>query len=294
MTSFVERIGKRVPKTLIQTEELDRETRTSLWNVLVNFRYAFQDLSRSRPSFASTEKRIMNALWTRHFHHARDEKRDNRQVWQLMKEHILSSEWFEALDLIEAFVKHLYSHANEPLGVGSDVPAFAIEEFNTVFEEQLVGYRFIGTEITPITEERDVEAVEEALDQLFPYSGAQQHLEQAVESLSDRSSPNYAHSISEAVKAVEGVVQKLTNTKASLGDGLNKLEKAGLEIHPALKEAWRKMYGWISDDKGMRHATTEASNVDQSLAKYMLISCSAFVSYLIEEGGKKDLISVVN
>lgn len=190
MASFAERIGKRAPKTLIQTEELDLETRTALWNVLVTFRDAFQDLSHSSPSFASTETRIMNALWTRHFNRARDEKHGDHQVWQLMKKYILSSEWFEALDLIEAFVKHFYSYASEHLGVGSEVPAFAIEKFNTVFEEQLVGYRFIGTEITPITEERDVEAVEEALDQLGPHSGAQQHLEQAVELLPGTPKPS--------------------------------------------------------------------------------------------------------
>lgn len=290
MASFAERIGKRAPKTLIQTEELDLETRTALWNVLVTFRDAFQDLSRSSPSFASTETRIMNALWTRYFNRARDEKRGDHYVWPLMKEHTLSSEWFEALDLIEAFVQHFYRYASEQLGVGSEVPALAIEKFNTVFEEQLVGYRFIGTEITPITEERDVAAVEEALEQLGPHSGAQQHLEKAVESLSNRANPNYAHSISESIKAVEGVVQKLTTTKTSLGDGLNKLEKAGLEIHPALKEAWKKMYGWTSNDKGIRHATNEAAHVDQSLAKYMLIACSAFASYLIEEANKKDLL----
>lgn len=288
MASFAERIGKRAPKTIIQTEELDIETRTALWNVLVNFRDGFQDLSRSRPAFASTETRIMNALWTRHFDRARDEKRGDHEVWQLMKEHILRSEWFETLDLAEAFVQHFYRYAGEQLGVGSEVPALAIEKFNTVFEEQLVGYRFIGTEITPITEERDVKAVEEALEQLGPHSGAQQHLAQAVESLSNRKNPNYAHSISESIKAVEGLVQKLTNTKASLGEGLLKLEKSGLEIHPALKDAWRKMYGWASNDKGIRHGASEAAQVDQSLAKYMLIACSAFVSYLVEAASKKD------
>ena len=127
-----------------------------------------------------------------------------------------------------------------------------------------------------------------------PNEAAKHRQTKLTVTLSDRSSPNYAHSISESVKAVEGVVQKLTETNASLGDGLNKLAKAGLEIHPALKEAWRKMYGWTSDDKGIRHASSKATNVDQSLAKYMLISCSAFVSYLLEEGIKKDLISVSN
>lgn len=235
--------------------------------------------------------RIIEKIWADHFRRPHDELRALDQVWALVKRCALKGPWNEVLDLIEAFVKYAdQSEDFQYLTAKTQLPG----RFNSLFEQELVGYRIIGTEITPITEERDVEAVEEALDHLVPYSGARQHLEQAVESLSDRSSPNYAHSISESVKAVEGVVQKLTETNASLGDGLNKLAKAGLEIHPALKEAWRKMYGWTSDDKGIRHASSEATNVDQSLAKYMLISCSAFVSYLLEEGIKKDLISVSN
>jgi len=77
----------------------------------------------------------------------------------------------------------------------------------------------------------------------------------------------------------------------TLGAGLKKLEDAGLEIHTTLKVAWDKLYGWTSDEQGIRHGGIKASEADESLAKYMLISCSAFVSYLLEEASKKDLLS---
>lgn len=75
-----------------------------------------------------------------------------------------------------------------------------------------------------------------------------------------------------------------------LAAGLKKLDSAGLTVHPALKQAWMKMYGYTSDESGVRHGAIEAATVDQSLAKYMLVTCSAFVSYLIEEGRKAKLL----
>ena len=60
--------------------------------------------------------------------------------------------------------------------------------------------------------------------------------------------------------------------------------------HPALQQAWEKMYGWTSDADGIRHAAIEESDSEQATAKYMLVACSAFVSYVIESGKKTDLI----
>ncbi|MEI3844903.1 MULTISPECIES: hypothetical protein [unclassified Microbacterium] len=75
-----------------------------------------------------------------------------------------------------------------------------------------------------------------------------------------------------------------------LGSGLKKLEAAGLPIHPALKAAWLEMYGWTSDDDGIRPGGIEAAGADQALAKYVLVTSSAFVSLLIEEGRKIGLL----
>ena len=77
---------------------------------------------------------------------------------------------------------------------------------------------------------------------------------------------------------------------STLGAGLKKLETAGVSIHPALRLGWDKLYGWASDESGVRHGSIDAASVDQSLAKYMVVASSAFVSYLIEEGRKASLL----
>jgi hypothetical protein len=72
--------------------------------------------------------------------------------------------------------------------------------------------------------------------------------------------------------------------KVTLGDALKQLEKRGMRLHPALKEAFLKLYGFASNEAGVRHGTSKPSDVDQSLANFMLVTCSAFVNYLIANG----------
>ena len=53
-------------------------------------------------------------------------------------------------------------------------------------------------------------------------------------------------------------------------------------MHKALKEAFCKLYGYASDEGGIRHAEGMfESNVSFEDAKYFLVSCCAFVNYLI-------------
>lgn len=286
MASFAERIGKREPRTIIQVEHLDPETRTALWNAVLLVKEVFNAVDEETYGRDTSEKDVMTYLWTRHFHGARDEMGGVASVWKIIKQNIKKAEWFEVLDLIEVIVKCLDDLDSVHL---RDLASSLIEYLNNIFEQYLVGYRFIGNEITPISSRIDVTAIEEALKHSQDFAGAQHHLDQAISLLSDRQEPDYANSIKESISAVEAVVRKFSTGK-TLGDGLNKLETAGLTIHPALKGAWQKMYGWTSDEPGVRHGGSDAADTDQSLAKYMLVACSAFVSYLIEEANKKELL----
>lgn len=99
--------------------------------------------------------------------------------------------------------------------------------------------------------------------------------------LSDRSNPDYRNSIKESISAVESACQVITGSKsASLGDALKKLDK-NIEIHSALKQAFLKLYGYTSNEDGIRHAIFDKSEISFSDAKYMLVSCSAFTNYII-------------
>lgn len=74
--------------------------------------------------------------------------------------------------------------------------------------------------------------------------------------------------------------------KATLGEALKKLEGKGVKIHKAFQNAMASLYGFTSDTGGIRHGSIDFAGASSEDAKYMLISCSAFVNYLIEKWEK--------
>ncbi len=99
--------------------------------------------------------------------------------------------------------------------------------------------------------------------------------------LSDRKQPDYRNSIKESISAVEAVSQVVSGkTKATLGDCIKVLKTHGA-IHPAFEQALLQLYGYTSDEGGIRHALTEDSTMPSYAdAKFMLVSCAAFINFL--------------
>lgn len=162
------------------------------------------------------------------------------------------------------------------------------EWFNNLFEREFVGYRFVNRKITPITNQQEAESIENAVNS--PYKDVNNHLDKALILLSDREHPDYPNSIKESITAVEALALIITGAdrgQATLGKMLGELENDGVKIHPALKDAFNKLYGYTSDAKGIRHAgKLDGSDATFEEAKYMLVSCSAFVNYLIGVSSK--------
>ena len=61
-----------------------------------------------------------------------------------------------------------------------------------------------------------------------------------------------------------------------------------LQIHNAMEKAFLALYGYTSDENGIRHGGIDFTSVPSEDAKYMLVSCSAFVNYLMEKWSKVD------
>ena len=159
------------------------------------------------------------------------------------------------------------------------------EDINEVFEQEFVGYRFIDREITPISDEIEVAEIEQSLD--IEFQGCRAHFKKALSFLSDREKPDYKNCIKESISAVESICKVIIGKdKATLGEALKVLEsKQGLKGQ--LKSAFEKLYTYTNDKGGIRHAEgLFESNVTFEEAKYMLVSCCAFVNYLIAEYGK--------
>jgi hypothetical protein len=137
-----------------------------------------------------------------------------------------------------------------------------------------------GETIVPIASEAEHQTLVRAFADLekSEFSGAREHLRKAAEELT---AGRNADSIRESVQAVESVARSIIG-KPSLSDALAEIEKTH-KLHGALKKGFGSLYGFTSDEQGIRHPLIEkgAPDVDETDAIFMLGACAAFVSYLI-------------
>jgi hypothetical protein len=82
---------------------------------------------------------------------------------------------------------------------------------------------------------------------------------------------------------------KCSHSTATLGSAIKHLKNEGIQLHSAMEGAWGKLYGYASDQSGIRHALSDNQDISSAEAKYMLVSCSAFVSYLIQLSQDADI-----
>lgn len=135
--------------------------------------------------------------------------------------------------------------------------------------------------ILPAVTPEEGDAVADALRTLREAGlrGSAAHLRKAAEHVN---AGDWAGSVRESIHAVESVARQLDPDAAkTLGPALAALEKRGA-LHPALKGAFSKLYGYTSDEQGVRHALLDRpdANVGADEAVFMLGACASFASYL--------------
>ena len=125
-------------------------------------------------------------------------------------------------------------------------------------------------------------AVEKAIEVIHNsgIDSAVTHLRQAAEHINME---QYADSLADSIHAVESVARTIaSNNCDSLAQALKSLEDAGLLKHRALKDAFIKLYGYTSNEKGIRHALVDKNSADVGLdeAIFMYGACASFAAYL--------------
>jgi hypothetical protein len=70
--------------------------------------------------------------------------------------------------------------------------------------------------------------------------------------------------------------------KATLWKSLKQLQKSWINIHPSLEKWFDCIYWYTSDDSWIRHKLNiDSAEATFNDAKFMLVSCCAFINYLI-------------
>jgi hypothetical protein len=274
-------MGMTPVKTVIQLESMDEDLRTSLWNV---FREFCLDRILSAYITLSPFSNFFRKLWADFFKKPVDTLDDRVAVTgaELRKWFLEEAQWYGIYDFVE-FV----ANSRDP---GLDGNSFR-SRCNAILERELAGYRFVGHHINPISNDAEVKEIEQALENANEnrLAGVTEHVNAALSKLSDRKHPDYRNSIKESISAVESVSKVISgDPKADLGKAL-KVIKTKIDLHPALEQGFLKIYGYTSDEGGIRHALLDESTCDFEDAKFMLVACSAFINYLIMKGEKAEL-----
>jgi hypothetical protein len=89
---------------------------------------------------------------------------------------------------------------------------------------------------------------------------------------------DWAGSVRESIHAVEAMAVRLAPGTNALGAALKVLEQRG-HLHGGLKAAFSSLYGYSSDEEGVRHALVfgDEAQVDEADALFMLGACASFV-----------------
>lgn len=278
MANFSERLGYK-PMKAIQFESVSETLRNRIWNLFhmadiqrgglaskrvqkaINGQPAIEDLVIDKLGFSLSVS---------------DVKFENKTL-KFLQEHLSKCPWNEVYEFVEAHVA----------SVDAEDRSQRIAEYNMLFEEEKSGYRFLHGELAAITNHEEIATFEKSGE--TPFDAVNKHIKKAIALYSDITSPDYENSVKESISAVEAlcsVITGETGAQATLGKMLKHLDGKGVAIPQAMKNAYSSLYGYTSDEGGIRHGSMNFKDVPAEDAKYMLVSCSAFINYLIEKWSK--------
>lgn len=263
---FSERYGY-VETAKIQIEFIDESLKNRIWNLFYCFEY-------DAPIYKFSDIEYLMDKLGMQYEHPVNYSRSHQDNLNKLKYNLFNREWNYIYDFLEAYISIL----------NKEKCLTIITAYNKILEEEKSGYRIIKGLVTPITNEQEMQSIENA--NKTKYDTVNIHMRKALEHYSDRKNPDYENSIKESISAVEALCCIITeNNKATLGEAIKKIEEK-LPLHGSLKDAISKLYGYTSDENGIRHAGIDFKGASSEDAKYMLVICSAFVNYIIEKWEK--------
>jgi len=283
VSRFSQRMGFS-PAKVVQIDSMDSELRIGLWNAL---QCCYWDIVPSE-----TLDFFAKVVWFDYFKLPIDKCPDfyvrfldnslsERCAYMKCREYFLSSDtkWWEIYDFVEFTLKNIEIDENDLRD--------NINFFNNVLERENSGYRFVGIQLLAVSDENEIKIIEDIREE--ENNNVSTHLKSALSMLADRKNPDYRNSIKESISAVESLCCYLSGkSKIKFSDALTEIDKKS-SFHPSLRKAFLNLYGYTSDNGGIRHALTDKSiHPSYADAKFMLVTCSAFCNFLKAKKAESD------
>jgi len=281
--TFSQRMGIKPIKKTSENIPIDDGLRNQLWNALSQVYWTYDQYQSQRHGNYWADNGIVNnfviSIWTNYFNNRLDKLGEYwNEPFSEIEEYYFDCEWNEVFDFIE-FVMNNFKLKK------STKDAF-VKYCNDILEKDFSAYRIISYKFAMITSKQEIDEVEKAMNN--ENGPVNEHLERALELLSDKINPDYRNSIKESISAVEAICQKITGKpNATLGDALNIIrDKKQIELSQPLRDAFNKLYGYTSSKEGIGHALSDKSTISPDDARFFFVSCSSFVNYLTSKSLK--------
>jgi hypothetical protein len=266
----------------LRLKEISQQLRAELWGVVFDSLESFADY----PSMGG--RRYFREPWSqilRNMHTHRD--------------HAMADDFVNEVRILVPKIRQIFEHGDYVAVFGwlqwvlrrPQCPTSFSEYIGAALRNGHAAYRVLERKtIVPIGSDAEFETLKRAFADLArtEFHGARAHLRNAATELT---SGQNADSIRESIHAVESVV-KVLEPSGDFKKALAKLESK-FNIHGALKSGFTAIYGFTSDEGGIRHALLEAGApaVDETDALFMIGACAAFVSYLINKARTAGLLA---
>ena len=274
--SFSQRYGYEDLPSPMRLEDISDDLRREIWNAVRTLLFKYRTLVAYDSYFFKDRgerfvERVLGKFQRSPEGHIRT---DYQEVMNYCETVVMTDDFNKVLDFLEIMIDEQK---------GSREFGDSIKE---LFESHGAAYRLeisaFDCQFVPCASKEQGDAVQQAFETLREggMEGATTHLRDAAGHIN---ASQFADSISDSIHAVESAARVL-DPKASktLTPALNSLEKAGVLKHRALKEAFAKLYGYTSDEQGIRHALLDQNAADVGLeeALFMFGACASFAAYL--------------
>ena len=256
----------------LKLEELPQDARTHIWNVFyVHLHGSSEDRSGVR-WISGVWDEILRTKHVVHDHRPIDEwNKEFGHLHHELRSDIQTMPFNKVFDLIQFVLRH----PKCPSGFTSTV--------KNAFAFCRLAYKIDEGEpptIVPAVTEEEGNTVIESLKTLREagLGGSTEHLRNACECINKG---DWAGSIRESIHTVESVARKLAPKAMNLKPALASINDRG-GLHPALGDAFIKLYGYTSEEPGVRHPLLDSqkAKVGMDEAVFMLGACASFASYL--------------
>ena len=277
MMNFSQRMGITPVRNAIQIDEIDEVLENKIWNCFLGEFFFKLDDHRINGN-QSNRGIICLTIWEGFFVHRIDEIEIDGNGY-IFSPKVLNyiKKWFFEKAIWNEIYNFIEFVAKLELSIGKKE---FVKSCNLSLESEMSAYRIIDGLVAPIISEIEIDSIEEAISS-SGLSSVETHLKSALSCFADRQHPDYRNSVKESISAVEAICAKIAgDDKLTLGKALKKLHDAN-PIHESYKQGFEKLYGFASNAKGIRHALLEDDTaITFEDAKFMLVSCSAFINFL--------------